>query len=250
VNPQYKRGILGVFAASVAIGAAGAVIVTRSGAAQYPKTGNIPGAVSGTIAARQPGAVGPIDGALTPSAEAAQPKPKPANAEDNAKIARFVSQMLVSSHYSRHPFDDEMSARFLDMLLDNLDPQHLYFLQSDIAEFDKYRTQLDDLTLKGDISPADVIIGRFKERVQQNTAYAAAELKSEKFDFTTSDTILIDRKKEPRPVSLDDAKKLWLNRLRFEYLQEKLGPQAGRDFDYPPEALQPSGARHPRVGQR
>jgi carboxyl-terminal processing protease len=243
VNSPNKRGILGVLAATLALGATGAVLMTRPGSAQNAQS-STPENVAGTIAARQPGAVGPIEGALIPAAEASsRPVPKPANAQDNIKIAKFVSQMLTSSHYSRHPLDDEMSAKFLDTLLDNLDPQHLYFQQADVAEFEKYRTTLDDLTLKGDTSPAEVIIGRFKERVEQNVAYATEALKTEKFDFTGNESILIDREKEPRPASPEEAKKLWLNRLRFEYLQEKLAGQK------PEEITKKLTTRYSRLGR-
>jgi carboxyl-terminal processing protease len=47
-------------------------------------------------------------------------------------------------------------------------------------------------------------------------------LKQDKFKFTGSDRIMIDRRHAPYPKDLDEAKDLWRELLRQQYLQEKL----------------------------
>jgi carboxyl-terminal processing protease len=139
-------------------------------------------------------------------------------------IARVTARMLERQHYLRKPFNDEVSSKFLDRYLDMLDGQHMYFVQSDLKQFEKYRNTLDELTLaEGDTSPARVIFTRFLERLQQQYDYATNLLETEKFQFTDDTRVLINRKTAPRPRNLDEAKKLWRDRLRYEYLQEKLG---------------------------
>ena len=44
-----------------------------------------------------------------------------------------------------------------------------------------------------------------------------------KFTFDDDERILINRKDAPYPKDLEAAKQLWRERLRFEYLQERLG---------------------------
>ena len=66
-------------------------------------------------------------------------------------------------------------------------------------------------------------MNRFLERLQQQCDYATNLLQTQKFEFTGDDRIIVNRRKEPRPADLAEAKKLWLDRLRYEYLQEKLG---------------------------
>ena len=66
------------------------------------------------------------------------------------------------------------------------------------------------------------------ERLEQRTAYADELLKHEKFTFDKDERILINRKQMPYPADLDEAKKLWRERLRFEYLQELLGKIGAR----------------------
>ena len=99
-------------------------------------------------------------------------------------------------------------------------------MQSDLAEFDHYRTNLDKLTLGShgvaDLSPAFEIFQRFLERFAQHTAYVDDLLQQDKFKFNTDETFLLDRRHSPYPQTLDDAKQLWRQRLRYEFLQEKL----------------------------
>ncbi|MGI8965427.1 MAG: carboxy terminal-processing peptidase [Limisphaerales bacterium] len=145
-----------------------------------------------------------------------------------ANIAKLVGRILERSHYSQKRFDDEVSSQFLDRYLETLDGQHLHFLQSDLKEFETYRTTLDDRTLKsGDTSPAHIMFARLLQRVGERVNYATNLLHSEKFEFTGEDRYTFNRKEIPRPQDLNDAKKLWRQHLRFEYLQEKLSAIAG-----------------------
>ena len=142
----------------------------------------------------------------------------------DGKIAWVTASLLEQQHYARQHFDPAMSSRFLDHYIESLDPQHVHFLQSDLAEFEKFRTVLGDMTItRRDATPACVIFNRFMERLQQRVAYVDDLLKNEKFTFDTDERITINRKEQPYPRDLTEAKQLWKQRLRFEYLQEKLG---------------------------
>jgi carboxyl-terminal processing protease len=141
---------------------------------------------------------------------------------DDSNIVRWVGFLVERSHYNRQPFDEEMSSKFLDRYLDALDPQHLYFTQEDLREFEPYRFKLHQLTKRGDSSPARVIFTRFRERLEQQVSYIEHLLKTEHFDFSGEDRFLLNRRKEPRPKDLEAARWLWRERLRYEYLQEKL----------------------------
>ena len=57
----------------------------------------------------------------------------------------MAARVLENYHYLEHPLDKEMSAKFFDGYIDSLDPHHEYFLQSDLAQFAPYRTNLDTL---------------------------------------------------------------------------------------------------------
>lgn len=145
----------------------------------------------------------------------------------DGRVAYLTATMLESSHYSKKPFDATVSSQFLDLYLDTLDPGRIHFTQADVADFEKFRTNLNHMIVTdrgiGDASAGCFIFNRFFERMSERTAYAEAMLKHEKFAFDTDERITINRKGAPYPKDLEEAKQLWRERLRFEYLQEHLG---------------------------
>jgi carboxyl-terminal processing protease len=145
---------------------------------------------------------------------------------NDGRISYVTARLLEEYHYSRHPLDEEMSGKFFDGYLEALDPQHSYFLQSDIAEFGHYRTNLDTLTIDdrgvANLTPACEIFQRYLQRLQQRVAYADHLLKQDEFRFHTSDRMLLDRSKAPYPKDLAEARRLWKQDLLYRYLQEKV----------------------------
>jgi carboxyl-terminal processing protease len=177
-------------------------------------------------------ACSPLASPGQPAAAAeAKPAAKPGAAESlragplDSRIAPVVAAMLQNNHYSKKVLNDETSSLFLDRYLKSLDPQRLHFLQGDIDGFEGYRNRLDDLTVRrqvADTSPAYVIFSLFLHRLEERVAYCTNLLQTEKFEFTGDDHVLLDRKDAPYPKTLAEARLLWRDRLRAEYLQEKL----------------------------
>jgi carboxyl-terminal processing protease len=150
---------------------------------------------------------------------------------DDTNIVKVVAEILQSQHYLRLPLNDELSSRFFDRYLDSLDNLHIYFTKGDLEQFEKYRTHLDEMTLKrGDAAPAREIFNRFREHLEQQYEFVQNALAKESFTFTGDDRFILDRKKLPRPADLAEAKKLWMERLRYEYLQEKLNKEKPADI--------------------
>src|SRR5438477_4159114 len=150
---------------------------------------------------------------------------------NDQSIAKVTASIFEGAHYLRKPLNDEMSSKFLDRYLDALDNLHIYFLQSDLKQFEGYRYELDDLTKQGDTTPARVIFARFRERLAQQYDYVVSLLKTEKFDFTGAERFVLNRKTLPRPQNLSEAKQLWRERVRYEYLQEKLNKEKSEEID-------------------
>jgi carboxyl-terminal processing protease len=146
---------------------------------------------------------------------------------DDPKIAYVAARLLEAYHYSQQPLDSHISTNFFDGYINSMDGRHEYFLQSDLDEFAPFRTNLDVLTINksqvADLSPAFLISQRFQKRFEQHTAYVESLLLEDKFKFNTDENIVIDRRHAPFPKSLDEAKQLWRQRLRYEYLLDKLG---------------------------
>ena len=148
---------------------------------------------------------------------------------NDGKVAFWTAHLLEKAHYTHHPFDDTISSALLDRYLESFDPRHLHFLQSDLDEFEHYRTNLDQLTMTqdgaADTTPAFDIFARFIERLKQRLAYVEDLLQTEPFTFDTDERMVINRHDSPHPRDLKEAKQLWRQQLRYEYLQEKLGKE-------------------------
>jgi carboxyl-terminal processing protease len=160
------------------------------------------------------------------SIQAALPAPQVSPDPTDANIAQIEADMLQTWQYSQHPFDQEISSRFLDRYLDTLDYSHIYFLQSDMDEFEKYRTNLHTLTLQNhDMTPCWVIFSRFMQRANERINFVTNALATMKFDFTGHDRFVVNRHALPYAKDMSEAKEFWRQELRCEYLEQLLAAQ-------------------------
>jgi carboxyl-terminal processing protease len=132
-------------------------------------------------------------------------------------VARRVSDIIAREHYRRAPLDDRLSSLILDRYLDAVDGGRSYFYASDIAEFEKYRYQLDDAIKAGDVEPAFVIFRRFQQRSHERMNYAI-ELLQKKPDFDVDESFTFDREKEPWPANTQEMNELWRKRVKNDAL--------------------------------
>lgn len=154
---------------------------------------------------------------------------------DMAPVAATVVRMLEQGHYL-HPLSlseknpprlenepqQTMSERVLRNYLQILDYMHLYFTQGDVDEFmQRFAPTLSSEILNGNLSAPREIFTRFRQRVEERVA-KNKELAAAPHDFTSEKTVQIDRKKAPWPANLDEADRLWADRIEAELLQENL----------------------------
>ena len=129
-----------------------------------------------------------------------------------------VVELLKRHHYSKPPLDDARSLIIYDSYLKLLDPSRSYFMASDIAEFDKWKTQFDDFLKSGDLNAGFTIYKRYLDRVKARLDFALAELNKgvDKIDFTSKETLLVDRKDAPWLKSTAELDDLWRKRVKDE----------------------------------
>lgn len=135
-----------------------------------------------------------------------------------------VVELLKRHHYSKPPLDDARSVIIYDSYLKLLDPSRSYFMASDIAEFDKWKTQFDDFLKSGDLNAGFTIYKRYLDRVKARLDFALAELNKgvDKIDFTAKETLLVDRKDAPWLKTTAELDDLWRKRVKDEVLRMKI----------------------------
>lgn len=167
------------------------------------------------------------------------PQPLPPKETDSATTV-VTSKLLEKSQFAHTQLDEKLANKFLDRYIDTLDANHMLFLQSDLDEFAKFRPTLAQATReRGDFSAAHIIFKRYMERLDQRVAFITDTLATAKFEFTAEESFAYDRKKLPHPTDLEAAKSIWLQQLRYEYLQEKLAGK--KDADIPKLLTRRSG---------
>ncbi|MCP5282430.1 MAG: carboxy terminal-processing peptidase [Rhodoferax sp.] len=151
------------------------------------------------------------------------PALKPAVQE--AKAAHLAAELLTRYHYKATALDDALSSQMFDRYLKALDPEKLYFLQSDIDRLAADRTRLDDAILTEDLRAPFDIFNLYERRAAERLVYARALLQKG-FDFQSDETLLIDRKDQAWPATEAQLKDLWRKRVKNDWLRLKL---AGKD---------------------
>ncbi len=139
------------------------------------------------------------------------------------QTARDVVNAL-SHHYLHKAFNNELSAELLTRYLKVLDPSRLYFLQSDINDFQQYKTKLDDALSDGKLNAGYAIFNVYQQRVLEHARYVLSLLNNglDRLDYTTDRTILIDRSKADWPKDTKAAKTLWREQLISSVINMRL----------------------------
>ena len=147
---------------------------------------------------------------------------------EHPETALAVLEQLARHHYVRRAIDDSLSSDTLDNYLDALDPQRAYFLEGDIARFERYRYTLDDALRRGDLAPAFEIFNRYQAAAETQLESILRLLESgiEALDFSDDEYLAMDRSEEPFLTNADTREDLWRRRLKASVLSLKLAEKA------------------------
>ncbi|QJE02660.1 carboxy terminal-processing peptidase [Massilia forsythiae] len=159
------------------------------------------------------------------AATAAQPATQLKASVAQTQAALWASRVFARYHYKATPLDDAMSAKIYDAYFKSLDSEKLYFTQADLDGFAPMRLKLDDAINNEDLAFPFQIYGVYQQRFADRMTYARQLLKG-KFDFTSDETLQIDREKAPWAKNEDEARDLWRKRVKNDWLRLKL---AGKD---------------------
>lgn len=163
----------------------------------------------------------------------ADPKPQPivegvTNVmpdEQQKLVIKEVVNLIESYNYKKIQINDSISSLILDRYIKALDQGKNYFLASDIKEFEKYRTTLDDDFKNGDLSGPFYIYNVYAKRLNEYFKYSLAQIKT-KYDFNQNDTYVYDREKLPWAVSSTALNETWKKRVKYELINLNLAGTA------------------------
>ena len=111
-------------------------------------------------------------------------------------IGALVAQFIQKSHYKQIAVDDELSSQVMDRYIDSLDGNKMYLLAQDVAYFEQYRDQLDDIVKSKPLDPVYEIFRIYRTRVRERLAFALTVLETEP-DFLLDEEFQFDRSEMP-----------------------------------------------------
>ncbi len=129
----------------------------------------------------------------------------------------LISYVLQKGHYDPKDINDEFSADVYENFIKGLDPLKRYFLASDIVEFSKYKTEIDDQIKNKDLSFFDLVYNRFQERME-DVKKIYPDVLSKPFDFDEKEVINVDYDNLTYATSLKDLQSRWKQQLKFTTL--------------------------------
>ncbi|MFQ3202019.1 MAG: carboxyl-terminal processing protease, partial [Zhongshania sp.] len=137
---------------------------------------------------------------------------------------RDMVEQLNSRHYVKLSLNDDLSGKLLDAFLDDLDRNRLFLLSSDIADFQKYRTKLDDELNKSNVSTGFIIFNRYRERMISRMENTIDTLPAQiaTMDFSVKEDIELDRSKATWPANEAEADEVWRKQIKNRVLGLRL----------------------------
>ncbi len=168
-----------------------------------------------------------------------RPSHKASDPEKDKLLLELLTFVIEKGHYSPAAIDDNFSKGVYKDYLNALDPSKRFFLQSDIDEFAKYETKLDDQIKEKDLSFFDLTYNRLMQRMEESKSYYKEALASP-FDYKKDESFNTDYEKMPFAKTTDELKDRWRKQVKLSALsslveKQKLQEDLARDAKKTPQ---------------
>jgi carboxyl-terminal processing protease len=137
--------------------------------------------------------------------------------EKDKLLLELLTFVIERGHYDPAAIDDKFSAGIYKDYIEALDPSKRFFLQSDIDEFAKYETQLDDQIKNKDLSFFNLTYERLIKRIEESKAFYKDVL-AKPFDFSVKEDFNTDYEKLPFAKNTAELKEKWRKQIKLSAL--------------------------------
>jgi len=156
---------------------------------------------------------------------------KPLPEHENALMV--ILTLFNQYHYRKMALNDSISDVVFNNYISALDPNKVYFLQSEIDYFSKYRYQIDNDLQLGNIDFAFQLFGLYREKALKRLS-SIEKTFEEGFDFEKEESYETDGDKLEWASSYDELNNRWRKLLKNQALNLKI---SGKDWDSSVELL-------------
>ena len=136
------------------------------------------------------------------------------NPEKDKLLIDLITYVLEKGHYSPKDMDDAFSRNIYKNFIDDVDPLKRYFLNSDIEEFKKYETAIDDQIKIKDVTFFKLVYTRLTERINQIEKIYPRILELP-FNYSIDEELNVDYDKITYPNNIKALENRWRKQLKF-----------------------------------
>ena len=165
------------------------------------------------------------------------------NPDKDKLLIEIVQHILMNRHFSPVEINDEFSKQMHKSYLEHLDPQKRYFLQSDINEFKKYETRLDDDLKNDDLTFFNLTYDRLMQRMKEAQS-VVKEIFKKPIDFSSKESINTDFEKISFVKNKTELQNRWKQIITFSILstyitkEKEEKSKKEKDVNYKPKAAE------------
>jgi carboxyl-terminal processing protease len=141
--------------------------------------------------------------------------------QQQSTVCKAVASLISNYNYKKVDLNDSLSTVIYNRFLKSLDENHNYLLASDIQDFDRYKTVLDDDIKSGNMNNVFYMFNVFQKRYAERITYSLAQL-GNNFNFDQNDSFTYDRDKLPWAASATELNTEWSKRVKYDLLNLKL----------------------------
>ena len=145
------------------------------------------------------------------------PKEKASDPEKDKLLIELLTFVIEKGHYNPLAIDDTFSKGVYKDYLEALDPSKRFFLQSDIDEFSKFETQIDDQINNKELTFFDLTYTRLMKRMNDSKAFYEEALAAP-IDYKKDESISTDYEKLPYAKNEKELKDRWRKQVKLSTL--------------------------------
>ena len=139
--------------------------------------------------------------------------------EKMSTIMVSVKNTLSYLHYSPKTINDAYSKDVYKHYFEMVDSSKRYFLQSDMDEFAKHETKLDDYLNQGDLTFYKLTVDRLYQRVDQIDKITQ-DILSKPINLNEDETLILEPKIKKNAKNQAELSQEWKKYIKYNILQE------------------------------
>src|SRR3989339_131300 len=127
---------------------------------------------------------------------------------------QLVNTVLTRYHFKKFRLNDSLSSAIFDRYIKSLDYSKLYFLQTDISNFESFRYKIDDYLIDGNLKMAYDTYNIYRDRVNQRMDYVSEVLQNE-LDYSIDEYFEVRQDSSKWATNISVLDDIWRKRVKY-----------------------------------